>query len=347
MKSVSVIIPVYNVEKYLPKCLESVTNQTYKSLEIICVNDGSPDNSSEILEAFAKKDGRIKIINQANKGLSGARNTGVDAATGDYIVFLDSDDWMDVECLATAVNVAEKDGSDTVMWGYVREFKDSSLEKKIFDGDRTFDEKETRNLHRRLAGLSGEELRNPENTDALVTAWGKLYTAELIKENKLEFVDTKIIGTEDLLFNMHYFGFAKRCSFIDKPFNHYRKDNETSLTRSYKSKLFLQWSELYSRIRQYINENSLGEDFHKALDNRICLSMIGLGLNELCNKSSHGIKIKNLKKILSSQQYIEAYKKLEFGYFPIHWKLFFTFCKRRNALFVYILLNAMQMMIGK
>lgn len=347
MKSVSVIIPVYNVEKYLPKCLDSVINQTYADLEIICVNDGSPDNSSAILEEYAKKDNRIKIINQENTGLSGARNTGIKASTGDYIVFLDSDDWMDTEAIEAAVTVAQNSGSDTVLWGYVREFAEKSVEKKIFDGDRIFDSAETRDLHRRLAGLKGEELRNPENTDALVTAWGKLYTASVIKENKLQFVDTKIIGTEDLLFNMNYFGFAKKCSFIDKPYNHYRKDNETSLTRSYKAKLFSQWSELYSRIRKYLDENELGEDFHKALDNRICLSMIGLGLNELCNKESHKTRIRNLKNILSSEQYVKAYKNLEFGYFPIHWKLFFAFCKRRNALLVYILLNAMQMMIGK
>ncbi len=345
MKTVSVIIPVYNVEKYLPRCLESVINQTYAELEIICVNDGSPDNSSAILEEYAKKDGRITIINQQNKGLSGARNTGIDAATGDYIVFLDSDDWMDEETLVAAVAKAED--ADTVMWGYVREFAEKSIEKKIFDGDRSFDESETRVLHRRLTGLTGEELSNPENTDALVTAWGKLYTASIIKSNNLQFVDTKIIGTEDLLFNMYYFGFAKKCFFIDKPFNHYRKDNETSLTRSYKSKLFSQWSELYSRIRKYLNDNSLDETFHKALDNRICLSMIGLGLNELCNKESHGKRIKNLKKILSSEQYKKAFANLEFAYFPIHWKLFFVFCKKRNAFLVYLLLNAMQMMIGK
>lgn len=345
MKTVSVIIPVYNVEKYLPKSLGSAINQTYGQLEIICINDGSPDNSLEILEDFAKKDSRIKIINQENKGLSGARNAGIKAATGDYIVFLDSDDWMDEDAVEAAVSKAEN--ADTVLWGYIREFADKSLEKKIFEGDRLFDEAATRELHRRLAGLTGEELSNPENTDALVTAWGKLYTASIIKENDLQFVDTKIIGTEDLLFNMHYFGFAKSCYFIDKPFNHYRKDNETSLTRSYKPKLFAQWSELYSRIRNYLNENSLGEDFHRALDNRICLSMIGLGLNELCNTDSHSKRMKNLKAILSSEQYKKAFSNLEFGYFPIHWKLFFTFCRRRNVLLVYVLLNAMQMMIGK
>ena len=154
---VSVVLPIYNVEKYLPKCLDSVVGQSYENIEIICVNDGSPDNSIAVLESYAEKDSRIIIINQENTGLSGARNTGIEAATGDYIIFLDSDDWMDAEAVETAMQYAEK--ADTVMWGYIREFHDKSLEKKIFDGDRSFDEKETRNLHRRLAGLAGEELR--------------------------------------------------------------------------------------------------------------------------------------------------------------------------------------------
>lgn len=347
MNTVSVIIPVYNVEKYLPKCVDSVIGQTYADLEIICVNDGSPDNSADILEGYAQKDSRIKIINQTNQGLSGARNTGISHATGEYIVFVDSDDWLDTQAIEEAVSVMQKNSCDAVMWGYTREFADKSVEKKIFDGDRIFGEAESRDIHRRLTGLSGAELSHPENTDALVTAWGKLYRTDIIKENKLSFVDTKIIGTEDLLFNMHYFGFVKSSAFIDKPFNHYRKDNESSLTRSYKSQLFVQWSELYSRIRTYIEENSLGADFRTALDNRICLSMIGLGLNELCNKSSHSVRIKNLKSILESEPYVRAYKNLEFGFFPIHWKIFFLMCRVRCATGVYILLNAIQMLIGK
>ena len=92
---ISIIVPCYNVEKYLPECLDSLLNQTFKYFEIICVNDGSNDSTLSILEKYSKKDSRIKIISQKNKGLSGARNTGIDAAKGDYIAFLDSDDWVD------------------------------------------------------------------------------------------------------------------------------------------------------------------------------------------------------------------------------------------------------------
>lgn len=95
MDKISVIIPIYNVEQYLSKCLDSVINQTYKNLEIICVNDCSPDNSSQILEQYAQKDNRIKVINRdKNGGLSATRNTGMDIAAGEYIYFIDSDDWI-------------------------------------------------------------------------------------------------------------------------------------------------------------------------------------------------------------------------------------------------------------
>ncbi len=347
MEKVSIIIPVYNVEKYLPKCLESVLGQTYADLEIICVDDGTPDRSAAVILSYTEKDGRIKLISQKNQGLSGARNTGVKAATGKYIVFLDGDDWLDTETVETAVSAAEKNNADIVMWGYVREFPDRSDEKKIFDSDKIFDESGCRELHRRMAGLYGEETADPSNADSLVTAWGKLYRADIIKENGLEFVDTKLIGTEDALFNLQCFGFVHSAAFINRPFNHYRKDNDVSLTRSYKAKLFTQWNELYDRMDGYIKEKNLPEDFSSALNNRICFSMIGLGLTEMLNHDGHTARIKNIRKFLSTPRYKNAYKKLDMRYLPAHWKLFFTLCKRKMAVSVYILLIAMKKIIEK
>ena len=348
MKKVSIIVPVYNVQKYLPKCLDSIVGQTYRDLEIICVDDGTPDDSVKIIRSYMERDNRIKLISQENQGLSGARNTGVAAATGEYIMFVDSDDWIDIDTCKYAVGAAQEHNADAVMWGYVREFGQKTSEKKIFDDDMVFDDKETKHLiHRRMAGLLGAELTNPENADSLVTAWGKLYRTEIIKNNSLEFIDTKIIGTEDALFNLYYFGFVKTCVFINKPFNHYRKDNETSLTSRYKPRLFAQWTELYGKMQKYINKNCCPEEFSEALYNRICLSMIGLGLNELCNDGGNTSRIRNIRKILSSDMYKKAYKHLQLRYFPLYWKVFFLFCKIKFSSGVYILLIIIQRMIGK
>ncbi len=346
MKKVSIIIPVYNVEKYLPKCLDSVIGQTYADLEIICVDDGTPDRSAAVILSYAEKDGRIRLISQDNQGLSGARNTGIKSATGEYIVFLDGDDWLEPETIETAVDCIKKENADVVMWGYVREFPEKSTEKMIFDGNRIFDENGSRELHRRMAGLLGDETADPSNADSLATAWGKLYRADIIKNNALEFVDTKLIGTEDALFNLYYFGFVHKAAFINRPFNHYRKDNEVSLTRSYKPRLFAQWNELYDRMERYIKDNNLPKDFYSALDNRICFSMIGLGLTELLNPN-RSERIGNIRNFLSTERYRRAFGALKINYLPIHWKVFFIFCKFRCACGVYALIKIMSMIIEK
>ena len=144
MVEVSIIIPVYNVEAYLKKCLDSVINQTYKNLEIICVNDCSPDNSLAVLQRYAQNDKRIKIINrEKNGGLSAARNTGLEQASGKYVYFLDSDDWIDADYIETMVNAIEKANTDIVVNTNIQSvaeeiitpFKWTRYEKKLPDGE--------------------------------------------------------------------------------------------------------------------------------------------------------------------------------------------------------------------
>ncbi len=346
---VSIVLPIYNVEKYLPECLESVINQTYKNLEIICVDDGSPDSSADIVEKYKEADGRIILISQKNQGLSGARNTGISAASGEYIMFLDSDDWIDSETCEKAVEEIKKESAQLVLWSYMREFPDKSSPKDIFGLTEqetiVFENETMQALHKRIAGLTGKELAVPENADSAVTAWGKLFRTEIIKDNGLQFTDTKIIGTEDALFNLEAFCFVKKAVFINKYFNHYRKDNETSLTRKYKASLFSQWQELYTRMGRIISENNL--PFEDALNNRIALSIIGIGLNEIINNSSAKEKIKRIKSVITSPRYAKAYADLETEYFPIHWKLFFTLCKKGSGVGVYFLIKCIDKLIGK
>ena len=114
---ISVIIPVYNVEQYLPRCLDSIIGQTFSDLEIVCVNDGSPDNSDKILLEYAKKDPRIKIITQENGGLSAARNTGLKNISGEYVSFIDSDDWIDSDYYEQLLKLVEENDADIAMAG--------------------------------------------------------------------------------------------------------------------------------------------------------------------------------------------------------------------------------------
>lgn len=117
---VSIIVPVYNVEKYLKKCLNSLINQTLIDIEIICVNDGSTDNSEKILQQFAKQDSRVKILSQQNKGQSVARNVAIENATGDYLGFVDSDDWVDLDYFEKLYNRAKEFECDIACAGFKR-----------------------------------------------------------------------------------------------------------------------------------------------------------------------------------------------------------------------------------
>lgn len=117
MPKISVIIPVYNTGKYLSRCLDSIINQTFNNLEIICINDGSTDNSATILEKYATKDKRIKIITQENSGLSATRNVGLKNMSGQYVSFIDSDDWIDADYYETLLNLIEQNNADIVMAG--------------------------------------------------------------------------------------------------------------------------------------------------------------------------------------------------------------------------------------
>lgn len=348
MAKISIIVPVYNVEQYLPKCLDSLIHQSYRDLEIICVNDDSPDHSSQILDKYAREDRRIKVITQNNTGLSGARNTGIKYVTGDYVMFVDSDDWIDLETCERAVRAIQETKADLVFWSYVREFQDASKDRifpwedgEIFEGDRFRKE-----IHRRQCGLIGEELSRPETGDSLVTAWGKLYSAEKLRASMATFVDTKLIGTEDALFNLHALGHFERAVYIKRTFYHYRKTNSTSLTKGYKKQLPEQWGRLFDMMREYVEENDLPLEYGQALQNRISLSIIGLGLNVLAAPCSQKHKLKMIRDIISTQRYRRAISTLELKYFPIHWKLFFVCARYKNSVCLYMLLNAIKKCIG-
>lgn len=346
---ISVIIPVYNVERYLAQCLDSVIRQTYENLEIICVNDGTRDSSRKILGHYAEKDCRIVVIDQENQGLSGARNTGLLYTHGKYVMFVDSDDWIELETCEEAVRAAEKHHADLVMWSYAREYDQKSKEKYMFWEDETVFEKAQvqSQLHRRLCGLLGEELRHPDYANAIETAWGKLYLTERIVDNHVEFVDTKEIGTEDALFNLYALGYIERAVYLRRCYNHYRKTNQGSLTKTYNEKLFERWQRLFDYMEQYIQVNHLPAEYENALNNRIALSLLGLGLNIVGSDYSIGKKLELLNEVLYSNRYQRAYKNLDYSYFPLHWKLFYGCAKLRFSPGVYGLLVAIHRIISK
>lgn len=335
----SVVIPCYNVEKFVQKCANSILVQKGFDCELIFVNDGSKDNTLHVLENLAIKDNRIKVINQENKGLSGARNTGIENAKGDYIMFVDADDWLE----PNAFELISKNfnNEDLFCFSYNRVF-DNKITPRDLKIEGSFD---ANFIQRRMVGLIGKELSDPSQADSLVTVWGKIYKSDFIKKNNIQFVETNIFGNEDAFFNIQYLEFASNSKVLNLPLYNYRKNNYLSYTNLYKPYLFQQWKTLYQKISEIISNKNI--DFQKALSNRIALSIIGLGLNETFSDVPFYAKIKKISVILHDPIYIKAYQNLDMKYFPLHWKLFFSLAKSKNATGIVILSRIMNFLIKK
>lgn len=213
MNKVSVIVPVYNTEKYIRKCVDSIINQTYSNLEIILVNDGSTDNSLSIINEY--KDSRITIINNSNNGVSYSRNTGIEASTGDYILFVDSDDYLDVQCVKRCVNAISNTDVDYVVFGskHYKPFSDTMI-KEIKYNEKIID----CNIDKGFA------------LDIELSPWNKLYRSDFINNNHLLFPLDNYF--EDYIFTMDVVKNSNKIAYISDSLYCYTVEREGNLSNN-------------------------------------------------------------------------------------------------------------------
>ena len=235
---VSVIVPVYNVEKYLKRCVNSLRNQTLKDIEIILVDDASTDLSPKICDDAAKEDHRIKIIHKENEGAGKARNAALEIADGEYIGFVDSDDYVKDEMFEVLYEKAEKYKSDLVMSGILfvdgNVFKNEGehLLKQYFDKDTHFEtDEEIKALKMGIVGALPEEA---DDSKYGMSIWKNLFRHQVIKDNNIVFQSEREMLSEDALFMIDYISCIKKAT--DAFYNYYR--NEESISKSYKKERF-------------------------------------------------------------------------------------------------------------
>ncbi|MBQ6293284.1 MAG: glycosyltransferase family 2 protein [Lachnospiraceae bacterium] len=206
MSRISVIVPVYKVEAWLDICVKSLVNQTFRDLEIILVDDGSPDGCPQICDVWADRDERIRVIHQQNGGLSAARNSGIRAASGELIAVIDSDDWVDPDMLETMEKALAESGADIAVCGFVHEYEDSDAQgEAVLPGEGVLSRKEA------LAKVAG-----PQGV-VFIVAWNRLCRREIY--DKVLFPEGKIHEDE---FTAHeILGAAERIVTVNKPFYHY------------------------------------------------------------------------------------------------------------------------------
>lgn len=221
MRKISVIIPVYNVEKYLTKCLESIVNQTFEDIEIICINDSSTDNSLKILNEFAQHDNRIKVISQPNGGVFSARHAGMETANGDYLLFVDSDDWIDTTLIEKAYKKITETKTDVLIFGAYT-VKNNNVSNGMYSVNKI-----SKKFKNKILTL--DDYKN-NIFKFCPTAWSKLYRRNFIVENNIRFQEMK--DSEDQLFYIHTMLKAKSIYILNENLYYYVKNREGSLTNN-------------------------------------------------------------------------------------------------------------------
>lgn len=216
----SIIVPIYNVEKYLPKCIESVLQQTYSDFELILVNDGSPDNSGIICDEYAEKEKRIRVIHKKNGGLSDARNAGLSIANGEFIWFLDSDDFMATSAISKVVDIIERNQDvDMITCAHYNEYSDGITEVKLLPFETSITSISRNDFLMKLYKSNG----------SYFSAWRNIYRKSVIEKNNLQFVKG-LIGAEDCDFFIRFIRCGEKFTFLNTPVVHYRIDREDSIT---------------------------------------------------------------------------------------------------------------------
>lgn len=270
MPEISVIVPVYNVEKYLPQCLDSVINQTFRDIEIICINDGSTDNSGKILEKYAQKDARIKIITQKNQGLSVARNNGMAQAAGKYISFVDSDDFIHLAFLETLYQAIIQNNYDIAGCDFQ---KIHSTEVPVF---------KSMKLKKYIPAL--DALLNKKNFIHF-SVWNKLYKKSAIKDIKF----IKNLYYEDWVFNCCVFAQNSSFIWVDAKLYGYRISNHSIMRSQFTEKKLQDYAKGIEIVADYFQKNH-PQYWHKVKELRIS------GIVKMMMKSTISSKDSNLHK---------------------------------------------------
>lgn len=283
----SVVVPVYNVEQYLKECVDSILSQTFKDFELILVNDGSKDSSPAICDEYAKKDGRVKVIHKENGGQSTARNKGIEAATGEFAVFIDSDDLFCDDHFFEDVKNAIDENTDIVVFRYCKYYGDRTDECGISLSEINSDNKV-------------EFLRDLVKRDAFFcSCWSKCTRMSILKENNIIF-DTSL-SCEDMDWYYNVVSKAENFKVIDKPYVYYRQ-RENSVTSSFKKK----------SITDYIfTIDKWSKEFNKIQDERekevMLSSLAKLYCNLLISYSRHTKELKDCKKAIFGFKWLLTY----------------------------------------
>lgn len=339
MPLVSIIVPVYSVELYLRQCMDSLINQTLKDIEIIAVDDGSPDNCGKILKEYAQKDARIKVIHIENHGVSYARNLGIDKATAKWTCFVDPDDWADPTMLEEAYTLAENRNADLVMWNYYLEYPHKQvLGEAVSAPVHQLAPEELVDYRLRMLGscpMNGQFFWKGASYP-----WCKLYRSELLKKNDVRFL-LGVHPTEDTYFNYQFMEFAKTVVFINKPLFHYRQ-NEGSVIHRWTDNNFSNVDLVIDALEEFHKKfpKTDPKRYQQVIYSRLINTyMLGLERTYVHKDSPYSFRqtLRLMKEQLNTPRYAEAFEKVDTSAINQKAKAVCFFGRRKWVLPLYLL----------
>lgn len=332
MPKVSVVVPVYNVQNTLERCVRSLQEQTLKDLDIILVDDGATDNSGKLADELARHDDRIRVIHKKNEGLGLTRNAGIEAAAGDYIGFVDSDDYVKPEMYEKLWKEAQQTGSDIVYGGYVRVYDGKVSSTIDFGQEQTFTgQKELTDL---MLSLLASPANAPEDSKYGSTVWKGIYRRELLMDRNIRFYSEREIVSEDSVFQIDALSAAKKAAVIPGTYYYYEY-NPASLTAVYRKGRFEQNKKLYElateKIEKHFDSPEAARQFTRNFlaAVRVCL------MQEVFHEQEHGknqtiasMKAMNTDPLLQKVLSEYPWKKLPFK------KRIFTWAMAHDAVWL-------------
>lgn len=330
---ISVIVPVYNVEKYLDECIESIIKQTYKKLEIILVDDGSKDKSGEKCDQWKSLDNRIKVIHKKNAGLGYARNSGIEVAEGQYILYIDSDDYIEKNMVEKLHAVAQKTSSDTVFCGLKRVMPDgTSFPIPAYYDNKTFENEEI--LKNVLLEMIGSKPNENEDALLFMSVWHALYSAKIIKDNNIRFPSEREIMCEDIIYHINYLPKAKKVAYISDCLYCYRV-NVSSLSQRYDESRFERQKILSKEICRQLSTIMDASQYIEREQRRFLGGTRAQIQAIVASKEKHQLRI--IKSICDDSFLREVLKSYPYAENPFKHKIFNRCLDKKNVVGLWLL----------
>lgn len=339
MSKISVIIPVYNSQDYLAQCLDSLISQSHKDLELLIINDGSSDGSLDLARSYEKKDTRVRVFDQPNQGVSVARNLGLDQAEGDWVSFVDADDWADEDMFSFALERARERGADITIWSYYKNFVDTQIPMELIaGGDRDLSSPVDKNMIQMRSIYADYGLDRVVGSISAGAVWAKLYKRSFIEDNKLRF-QRGLTRAQDSVFAFEAFERAMGISYFNKPLYHYRISASSTCSGSrYIDEPNQAFDGLLGAFAGFIEDFDKGQDFQKPYMART----IQVLMWHLKHKHFHSLnggsfleKRRAIVELTERQPYKRALEEVDLSLLPKKEKLMTLMFRRRLILSFY------------